>query len=223
MIFNQSAYYLFAFAAIGTLLSASLFIPNVDGALGVDALAVKKYASLFTSLWFISTLIGVFLRIAQILDVPLSQSFDSATITSYLTQTDLGRSYFAQLIGIAVISFAIPLIKRALPLIIFTGLALVALVIPIFQSHAASNGSHSLAIGSLVIHVAALSLWVGGLFGIVLSPKSQRITALYRFSALALWVNVELAICLHCYCKGHSDRCVRRNGICQPKESCFTR
>ena len=194
MILNQGAYFLLAFASIGTLLSASLFIPNAEGSLGVDALAVKKYASLFTSLWFLSTLIGVFLRIADILGVPLSQSFDRATITSYLTQTDLGRSYFAQLIGVAVISFAIPLIKRALPLVIFTGLAIVVLVIPIFQSHAASSGSHSLAIGSLVVHVAALSLWVGGLFGIVLSPRSQRITALYRFSALALWALVAVSL-----------------------------
>ena len=33
MILNQGAYYLFAFATVGTLLAASLFIPNKDGAL----------------------------------------------------------------------------------------------------------------------------------------------------------------------------------------------
>jgi putative copper resistance protein D len=51
-----------------------------------------------------------------------------------------------------------------------------------------------LAIGSLVIHVAAISLWVGGIFAIVLLEESDRRIALPRFSKLALWAAIAVVI-----------------------------
>ena len=66
-------------------------------------------------------------------------------------------------------------------------LSLAGLVAPVFQSHAASSGSHGLAIGSLVIHVVALSMWVGGTIAIALLDPEDRPIAVRRFSELALW------------------------------------
>ena len=57
MILNQGAYFLLAFATIGTLLSASFFIPNIDGALSESANRVKKLATILASLWAITTLL----------------------------------------------------------------------------------------------------------------------------------------------------------------------
>ena len=189
MIFNQGAFYLLAFATIGTLLAASLLIVNKGGALTASAIAVKKKSSLLAMLWFLTSFFAVIFKVRDILN---GEALDSTTLNSYLTQTDLGKSMFFQMIGLALLTVALPLIKRVLPLIIFTGVALLSLIAPIFQSHAASNGSHSLAIGALVTHVVALSLWVGGLAGILFIPKEERITALYRFSALALWAAIAV-------------------------------
>jgi putative copper resistance protein D len=66
-------------------------------------------------------------------------------------------------------------------------LSIVAMIAPIFESHAAADGSHSLAVGSLVIHVVALSFWVGGLIAITFLSSTDRAIALPRFSSLALW------------------------------------
>ena len=44
-----------------------------------------------------------------------------------------------------------------------------------------------MAIGSLVVHVVALSFWVGGLIAITVLSAADRAIALPRFSALALW------------------------------------
>ena len=189
MIFNQGAFYLLAFATIGTLLAASLLIVNKGGALTASAIAVKKKSSLLAMLWFLTSFFAVIFKVRDILN---GEALDSTTLNSYLTQTDLGKSMFFQMIGLALLTVALPLIKRVLPLIIFTGIALLSLIAPIFQSHAASNGSHSLAIGALVTHVVALSLWVGGLAGILFIPKEERIAALYRFSALALWAAIAV-------------------------------
>ena len=194
MIINQGASYLLAFAAIGTLLSASIFMPNKDGALSQAALAVKKRASLLTLLWFCSAFLVILFKVSEILGSSIFSSFDSQTLTSYLTQTDLGKSMFIQIVMIAIVMIALPFIKRALPLLLFTFLAIIGLTSPVFQSHAAAGGSHSLAIGALVVHVVAISLWVGSLFGILVIPRELRITALYRFSALALWAAIAVSI-----------------------------
>jgi len=194
MIVNQGAFYLLAFATIGTLLAASLFLLNEDGALSAIGLKVKKVASLAASLWFISGFIAIILKVAQILGVSFFDALDGTTINSYLTQTDLGKAMFIQLIGLAIVAIALPFFKRVLPIVILIGVALGALVAPIFQSHAAASGSHALAIGSLVTHVIALSLWVGGLFGIIVIPRAERATALYRFSQLALWAAIAVVL-----------------------------
>ena len=194
MILNQGAYYLLAFAAIGTLLSASIFIPNKDGALSDAALAVKKKASLLTLLWFITAFFVILFKVSEILGTSIFSSFDLQTLISYLTQTDLGKFMFIQIVIIAIVLTALPFIKRALPLLLFTLLAIVGLTSPVFQSHAAAGGSHSLAIGALVVHVVAISLWVGSLFGILVIPRELRITALYRFSALALWAAIAVSM-----------------------------
>ena len=189
MIFNQGAFYVLAFATIGTLLAASLLIVNNGGALTASAIAVKKKSSLLAMLWFLTSFFAVIFKVRDILN---GETLDSTTLNSYLTQTNLGKSMFFQMIGLAILTLALPLIKRVIPLVILTGIALLSLIAPIFQSHAASNGSHSLAIGALVTHVVALSLWVGGLAGILFIPKDERITALYRFSVLALWAAIAV-------------------------------
>ena len=192
MIVNQGAFYLLAFATVGTLLATSLFIINEDGALTTAGLRLKKISGALASLWLLSAFVGIILKVAQILGTNFAGAFDGTTINSYLTQTDLGKSMLVQLVGLAIVSITIPLFKRSLPLLIITVIALVALVAPIFQSHSAASGSHALAIGSLVTHVIALTLWVGGLFGIIAIPREERVTALYRFSQLALWAAIAV-------------------------------
>jgi putative copper export protein len=192
MILNQGAFYLLAFATVGTLLAASLFISNNEGALSNNGLKIKKSATLLASLWFLSAFLGVIFKVSQILSVPFLEAFDGNTLNSYLTQTDLGKAMFIQLVGLAFVVVALPFFKRSLPLVILMGVALLSLVAPIFQSHAAASGSHALAIGALVTHVIALSLWVGGLFGVLYIPVEERTTALYRFSQLALWAAIAV-------------------------------
>lgn len=192
MIVNQGAFYLLAFATVGTLLAASLFIINEDGALTTAGLRLKKIAGVLASLWLLSSFVGVILKVAQILGTNFAGAFDQTTINSYLTQTELGKSMLVQLVGLAIVSIAIPLFKRTLPLVVITGIALLALIAPIFQSHAAASGSHALAVGSLATHVIALTLWVGGLFGIIAIPREDRVPALYRFSQLALWAAIAV-------------------------------
>ena len=74
------------------------------------------------------------------------------------------------------------------------GVTMLALLIPIFQSHPASAGNHGLAIGSLFFHVAALSLWVGGVVGLLVISEEARKDSISRFSKLALWAAITVGV-----------------------------
>ena len=132
------------------------------------------------------------IQIAYLLEQPISSSFDLTVIRSYLTQTSVGKSYLVQLAGVLIV-LLIPL-KKVLSTYISLIIALIAITAPIFQSHGTSSSHHGLAIGALVIHVIALSFWVGGLFGLTQLSKAQKLIALPRFSELALWSAITVVI-----------------------------
>ena len=176
--------------SIGLLLTLGFLETDVRGAVSNFRLAKKVKSALLA--WIITILIFILIQIAYLLEQPISSSFDLTVIRSYLTQTSVGKSYLVQLLGILIV-LLIPL-KKVLSTYISLIIALIAITAPIFQSHGTSSSHHGLAIGALVIHVIALSFWVGGLFGLTQLSKAQKLIALPRFSELALWSAITVVI-----------------------------
>lgn len=176
--------------SIGLLLTLSFLDSDVKG--GITNIKLVKKTKTFLLFWLLSTFAFVVIQISYLLQQPLASSFDLTVIRSYLTQTAIGKSYVVQIIGIIL------LLSIALRRVITTYLCLligvIAIVAPVFQSHGSSSGRHGLAIGALVIHVIALSFWVGGLFGLTQLNKEQKLIALPRFSELALWSAITVVI-----------------------------
>ena len=176
--------------SIGLLLTLGFLETDVRGAVSNFRLAKKVKSTLLA--WIITILIFILIQIAYLLEQPISASFDLTVIRSYLTQTSVGKSYLVQLAGVLIV-LLIPL-KKVLSTYTSLIIALIAITAPIFQSHGTSSSHHGLAIGALVIHVIALSFWVGGLFGLTQLSKAQKLIALPRFSELALWSAITVAI-----------------------------
>ena len=176
--------------SIGLLLTLGFLETDVRGAVSNFRLAKKVKSALLA--WIITIIIFILIQIAYLLEQPISSSFDLTVIRSYLTQTSVGKSYLVQLFGVLIV-LLIPL-KKVLSTYISLIIALIAITAPIFQSHGTSSSHHGLAIGALVIHVIALSFWVGGLFGLTQLSKAQKLIALPRFSELALWSAITVVI-----------------------------
>ncbi len=176
--------------SIGLLLTLSFLDSDVKG--GITNLKLVKKTKAFLLFWLLSTFAFVVIQISYLLQQPLALSFDLTVIRSYLTQTAIGKSYIVQIIGI-IILLSIAL-RRVITTYLCLLIGLVAIVAPVFQSHGSSSGRHGLAIGALVIHVIALSFWVGGLFGLTQLSKEQKLIALPRFSELALWSAITVVI-----------------------------
>ena len=182
------------FATIGALLAMAFLLLDVEGKVSTSAEKLRNFLKASAFVWFIGVVGSILFTLAQILDTPLSEALDVMTIRSFITQITLGQ-YLAFEAVIALIIFVCAFqARKILALIFLLAASILGLIAPVFQSHAASGGSHSLVIGSLVIHVIALSLWVGGIFAIAMLSASDRAIAVPRFSQLALWAAIAVVV-----------------------------
>ena len=168
--------------SIGLLIAIAFLDKDIKGA--VSNLGLIKKIKLFLIFWFVSLVLFILIQIAYLLEQPLFTSFDLTVVRSYLTQTSIGKSYLIQFAGILLL-LVLPLRKILISYLAIL-IALGSLISPVFQSHGSASGNHGLAIGALVIHVIAISFWVGGLFGLTQLSKEQKIIALPRLSEIAL-------------------------------------
>ena len=191
---NKSISLFSAFSVIGVLLALSFLLLENEGKLQDSALRLLNIGRVFTLVWLVTSAFQICLTIANILGTGFGDAFDVTTLTSFVKQIELGQYLAFQTVVIGVVLIAMNFIRQTLASAVLLGLSLLALIAPVFQSHTASSGSHSLAIGSLVIHVIALSLWVGGICAIVLLGEKDRHFALPRFSQLALWTAIAVVV-----------------------------
>lgn len=176
--------------SIGLIIAIAFLDLEVKGKV-LNTRLINKTRTLIYS-WLIVTFIYILIQISYLLEQPLSASFDLTVIRSYLTQTSIGKSYLVQMILIAIL-LLIPL-KKVISSYAALLVSLIAITAPVFQSHGSTSGYHALAIGALVVHVIALSFWVGGLFGLTQLSKANKLIALPRFSEIALWSAIAVVL-----------------------------
>ena len=182
------------FATVGALLAMAFLLLDVEGKVSTSAEKLRNFLKVSAATWFIGVVGSIIFTLAQILGTPLSGALDVMTIRSFVTQITLGQYLAFEAVSALIVFVCTFNAKKILSLIALLGLSVVGLIAPVFQSHAASGGSHSLVIGSLVIHVIALSLWVGGIFAIAMLSATDRAIAVPRFSQLALWSAIAVVV-----------------------------
>ena len=186
--------FLSSFAFVGLLLAMSILTVNREGNLSENSLALRRKASLIGLIWFFSSFIYIIATLAEILDVSFTDALDTTTIRSFVSQVLIGRYLLAQTLVAFLVGYLILRLKRVIPTLILLVISLVAIAAPALESHSASGGSHALAIGSMLLHVAGLTLWVGGLFAVMFISAEDRKYAVPRFSVMALWAAIVVVL-----------------------------
>ena len=176
-----------SFAVVGTLLAMAFLLLDSEGKLSTSAQKLRFLLQLSAIFWLIGSVGTIFFTLADILGQSFTAAFDPTVMRSFLTQVTLGQYLLFQTLISVIALLSAKKIQRINTTIALLMLTIIGIVAPIFQSHSASSGSHSLAIGSLVIHVVGLALWVGGIFSMIFMDSEDRIIAVPRFSVLALW------------------------------------
>ena len=183
-----------SFLTVGILLCIAFFLFEIEGKLSKPALALRPVALLSALLWVLAQGLNILTTLANILGTSFGDALDSTTLRSFLTQITLGQYMLFQLGAAIVIAVTITRIRSIGSTVVLLIVALLGVVAPLFQSHSAASSSHALAIGSIVIHVLALALWVGGILAILLLNPENRALALPRFSAMALWSTIAVVL-----------------------------
>ena len=140
--------------------------------------------------WVVLALLGIAFRAADGYGRPVT-SLTGPDVLVWTTNLAAGRGALltvacaAAVLGCAVARLRDPgLVPGRIVLVI----ALLGMLTPGVTGHASSSASHEVAVTTVALHVAAASLWVGGLAAIlVLLGRRRELleTALPRFSTLA--------------------------------------
>ena len=183
-----------SFAVVGTLLAMAFLLLDTEGKLSTSAQKLRSILQLSALLWLIGNVGTILFTLANILGQSFTAAFGLTVMRSFLTQVTLGQYFLFQTLISVVALLSAKKIQRINTTISLLVLSIIGIIFPVFQSHAASSGSHSLAIGSLVVHVVGLALWVGGIFALIFIDSKDRIIAVPRFSVLALWSAIAVVI-----------------------------
>ena len=173
-------------AVIGLLFAYAFLLPERHGIIQLPE-RFRQTTLLVLAIWSLSS-VGVLLAtLANLFDTPIKTILDSNTIRSYVSQTALGRLQLVEFLTSLVLLLLLPKIKRTGGAISAFLIALLGVIAPLFQSHSSQSGSHGLAVGSIIIHVIALSIWSGSVGALALFSQSDRALALPRVSIVATW------------------------------------
>jgi len=183
-----------SFAAVGSLLAMAFLLLDVGGRFSTSSEKLRSLLKISALVWFIGSIGTIVLTLATILASSIQDALDPTVLRSFITQITLGRYLAIQALVALIVFTAAFKIRSVVTTTVLMFIALVGIAAPVFQSHAASSGSHMLVIGSLVIHVIALSLWVGGIFAIAFLSSTDRVIAVPRFSQLALWSAIAVVL-----------------------------
>jgi len=183
-----------SFAVVGTLLAMGFLLLDSDGKLSTSGEKLRSLLQVSAIFWVIGNIGTIFFTLANILGQSFTAALDPTVMRSFLTQVTLGQYFLFQTLISVIVVLSSKSIMRINSTIALLMLTIIGIVAPIFQSHSASSGSHSLAIGSLVVHVVGLSFWVGGIFALIFIDSEDRVIAVPRFSVLALWSAIAVVV-----------------------------
>lgn len=175
-----------AIGTVGTLLVAALLMPWT----GTQAAQrVVRMASWWAAGWAAVTVLTLMLSLSDILAVPMRDVLSAHVLLSVAWGLPQGRALLLVLGVTAVLAAYARWTTTRAGTGGLLGLGVVGLLPVPFTGHAAQVADYDLAITSLLVHVVAASLWLGGLAGMLLhlrrTPEAL-VLAVPRFSRLAL-------------------------------------
>jgi len=191
---TKGLYLLAALTAFGLIFAIAFFIREERGVLTQEAHRVKKLAHLASFVTLVTIIGGAFTELANLIGGSLLDAFDATTLRSFIAQTAVGRDYLIQAIASIVVILFLQQAKKVGSIYWALVFSTIGLLTPIYQSHASSAGNHGAAIGSLLFHVLFIAIWVGGVIGLVAIAPDERAVSLKRFSSIALWCAIIVAI-----------------------------
>lgn len=191
---------IFAAGTVGLLVLAAFILPGqtkVPGQIGRSQWRAVRWAAWAGAVWFVAGSVVIVLTGIQISGVAVGDPLFASAFTTFLFQVELGQSLVVSAVCV-LIATILALVAHNLTTVGFAaGFALFALLPLALSGHAAGSLEHANAVNSLAIHLVGVTLWVGGLAGLLLLRRTVKggfAVAVARYSTLAGWAFGAVAL-----------------------------
>ncbi|HEY3472399.1 MAG TPA: cytochrome c oxidase assembly protein [Amycolatopsis sp.] len=183
---------------VGSLLLAAFLVPpQKSGTLGPEGYGALRAAGIAAWVWFAAALLSVAFTAADTAGKPFGDVLDPQTLLDLVGAIEQPKAWlWTALIAILVALGCRLALSWGWTAVLFF-LAVGGLVPVAVTGHSASGGSHDVATNSLLFHLVAAALWVGGLVALLAlgyRRGNHLSLAARRFSKLALVCWIVMAI-----------------------------
>jgi putative copper resistance protein D len=196
--FFRAAGEIAATLAVGSFLFAAFMVPPQDnGVLDVAGYRALRMGSAASGVWAVCAALLVPLTVSDVSGQSLAEHRNPATIWSLASLIDIASAWrFTALLAAVVMVASRAVLRWSWTPALVIG-SLVTLIPLGLTGHSSIGGSHDWATNSLLIHLFAAALWVGGLLALLVHAvrgAEHADLAARRFSALALWCFVAMGL-----------------------------
>jgi cytochrome c oxidase assembly factor CtaG/putative copper export protein len=188
LVFNVAAA-----GTVGPLILALFALPPKGKAFSKAVVLAGMSAVLWTAA---AATISV-LTFHSLANLPLFSEGSGAIFVSFLTDVDAGRRNALTVVITAIVALLCFGVQSQRAVAVTAVLASTGLIPLALNSHAAGGASHADSTVSVVMHMAAAAIWIGGLATLVLLRRTlgtEVLAAVRRYSTLALLSFLALAI-----------------------------
>lgn len=196
--FVRAAGEIAAVLAVGSFLFAAFLVPpQPTGVLDAAGYRALRLGTVASGVWTVCAALLVPLTVSDVTGQPLVSRLSPSAIWSVASLVDAASAWrWTAFLAAAVTLASLPVLRWSWTPMLLGG-SLFTLVPLALTGHSSAGGSHDLATNSLLIHLVAAALWAGGLMALLahaLRRGEHADLAAHRFSALALWCFVAMAL-----------------------------
>ncbi len=180
---------------VGTLVGAACLAPSLGRRLSPGALRCLGAAWWWGLLWAAAAGAVFLLTLSDVLGQPVSVVLDGSSLLSFGWQIPQGQALVWVMVIALVVAAATKVVSQVPGALMLAAVGILGLIPPALTGHSAQSGGHDVAVSSLVVHVVAACLWMGGVAAVVVHLRRTALPfALARFSRLGLWCFVAVAL-----------------------------
>lgn len=183
---------------VGALLLAAFLVPpQKSGTLGPEGYAAVRAAGIAAWVWFASSLLSVAFTAADGAGKPFLEVLSPQTLLDLVDAIEQPKAWLWTALIAVLLALGCRLVLTWGWTAVLFFVAVAGLIPVAVTGHSASGGSHDMATNSLLFHLIAAALWVGGLVALLAlgwRRGAHLSLAARRFSKLALVCWVVMAI-----------------------------
>ena len=187
-----------AVLCVGSLMFAAFMVPQQrTGRLSADGWAALRLGSWGAVTWFLGAVLTVPFFTANAAGKPITDLLSSGSLFALVGQLEQARAWVFTALLAGVVAIVSRVVLSWGWTVACLAFALVSLLPVAVTGHSATGGSHDVGTNSLIYHLVAMSLWVGGLIALVAHARrggGNLGLAYSRFSKVALVCWLVMAV-----------------------------